>query len=58
MPSSYTVVYEGTPEAAGLTPGLYKVAAVVNIGPVENPCSQAILGYGYIAKRYLQVYAS
>ena len=56
--SSYTVVYEGTPEAAGLTPGLYKVAAVVNIGPVENPCSQAILGYGYIAKRYLQVYAS
>jgi hypothetical protein len=55
---AYTVTYEGTPEAAGLTPGLYKVAAVVNIGPVENPCSQVVLGYGYIAKRYLQVYAS
>jgi hypothetical protein len=52
----YTLTYKSTPDASGLTPGLYVIAAVASIGPVENECSQHILGYGYIAKQLLQVY--
>jgi hypothetical protein len=53
---SYTLTYKATPDAAQLVPGLYAIAAVASIGPVENECSQHILGYGYIAKQLLQVY--
>lgn len=52
----YTVTWEGTPEDAGLTPGLYGVAAVAKVGPVKNECSQPVLGYGYLAGKLLQVY--
>ncbi|HSM82620.1 MAG TPA: hypothetical protein VLS96_13090 [Nodosilinea sp.] len=53
---NYTLTFKSTPDAAGLVPGLYAIAAVASIGPVENKCSQHILGYGYIAKQLLQVY--
>lgn len=53
---SYTLTFVSTPDAAKLVPGLYAIAAVASIGPVENKCSQHILGYGYIAKQLLQVY--
>ena len=53
---SYTLTFKSTPEKAGLNSGLYVVAAIASIGPVENKCSQHILGYGYIAKQLLQVY--
>ena len=53
---TYTLTYEGTPEGANLTPGLYAIAAVASIGPVDHPCAQAVLGYGYIAGRLMQVY--
>lgn len=53
---TYTLTYKSTPEASGLTPGLYAIAGVAAIGPVENECSQHVLGYGYIAKQLLQVY--
>lgn len=52
----YTVTYTGTPSTSELTPGFYAIAAVVTIGPANNPCSQKVLGYGYIAKVLLQVY--
>lgn len=53
---SYTLTYSATPDAAQLVSGLYAIAAVASIGPVENECSTHILGYGYIAKQLLQVY--
>ncbi|MGB3202217.1 MAG: hypothetical protein WBA99_15035 [Nodosilinea sp.] len=53
---SYTLTYRATPDSATLVPGLYAIAAVASIGPVENKCSTHILGYGYIAKQLLQVY--
>ncbi|MGF1520096.1 MAG: hypothetical protein ACFCVB_20165 [Nodosilinea sp.] len=52
----YTLTFKSTPDDAHLVPGLYAIAAVASIGPVENKCSQHILGYGYIAKQLLQVY--
>lgn len=52
----YEVKWEGTPEDANLTPGLYGVAAVAQVGPVKHECSQPILGYGYLAGKLLQVY--
>ena len=54
---SYTITWEGTPEEANLTPGLYGVAAVAQVGPVRHECSQPILGYGYRAGLLLQVYS-
>lgn len=36
--------------------GLYEVAAVVTVGPVENPCTTKIWGHGYIEEVLLQVY--
>ncbi|PSN16366.1 hypothetical protein C7293_02860 [filamentous cyanobacterium CCT1] len=53
---SYTLTFKSTPDDAQLLPGLYAIAGVVAIGPVENKCTTPILGYGYIAKQLLQVY--
>ncbi|WP_346292197.1 hypothetical protein [Sphaerothrix gracilis] len=53
---SYVVCYEGTPQGAGLTPGFYKIASVVQVGPVDNECSHEILGFGFISEVLLQVY--
>ncbi|ESA32987.1 hypothetical protein N836_23270 [Leptolyngbya sp. Heron Island J] len=52
----YEVKWEGTPEEAELTAGLYGVAAVAQVGPVKHECSQPIIGYGYLAGKLLQVY--
>lgn len=52
----YEVKWEGTPGEVGLTPGLYGVAAVAQVGPVKHECSQPIIGYGYLAGKLLQVY--
>ncbi|MEO0535907.1 MAG: hypothetical protein AAF215_18790 [Cyanobacteria bacterium P01_A01_bin.123] len=56
--ANYTLTFEGTPESAGLTPGLYAIAAVVSIGPVDHACAQDVFGYGYIVGQLLQVYAA
>ena len=53
----YSIEWEGTPEMARLTPGLYGVAAIAQVGPVRHECSQPILGYGYLAGVLLQVYS-
>jgi hypothetical protein len=52
----YTLSYTGTPDQAGLTPGFYQAASVVKIGPAKHPCSQKVLGYGYIGEIRFQVY--
>jgi hypothetical protein len=52
----YTVTYTGTPKGTNLTAGFYEASAVVQVGPVDNPCSEEILGYGYIAEERFQVY--
>ena len=52
----YDLEWKGTPKDAKLTPGLYGVAAVAQVGPVKHECSQPIIGYGYLAGRLLQVY--
>jgi len=52
----YTVTYTGVPNADGLTEGLYEIAAVADIGPVENECKTPIFGHGYIAAVLLEVY--
>ncbi|MDJ0696315.1 hypothetical protein [Mastigocoleus sp. MO_188.B34] len=52
----YEVVYQGTPDSAGLTEGFYVIAAVANIGPCDHPCAQFLFGAGYVARVYLQVY--
>ncbi|NEQ54668.1 MAG: hypothetical protein F6K11_31820 [Leptolyngbya sp. SIO3F4] len=52
----YEIKWNGTPNGAQLTPGLYGVAAVAQVGPVKHECSQPIIGYGYLAGRLLQVY--
>ncbi|MGQ4647031.1 hypothetical protein [Lyngbya aestuarii] len=52
----YTITYEGTPDAAGLTSGFYAIAAVAEIGPGNHPCAQYVFGYGYVAGVLLQVY--
>lgn len=54
--AEYTLSWKGTPESLGLTPGLYAIAAVVSVSPADHPCSQEVIGYGYIATRLLQVY--
>ncbi len=55
---SYTIEVEVTPKELGLTPGVYAIAAVASIGPADTPCSQEVIGYGYIAGQLLQVYAA
>ena len=52
----YELEWVGTPNDAELTPGLYGVAAVSQVGPVKHECSQPIIGYGYLAGKLLQVY--
>ena len=52
----YALKWTGTPEEAQLTPGLYGVAAVAQVGPVKHECSQPIIGYGYLAGKLLQIY--
>ncbi|MEB3355208.1 MAG: hypothetical protein VKK04_00575 [Synechococcales bacterium] len=53
----YTLTWEGTPDAAGLTAGFYGIAAVATVGPVEHPCApKCAMGFGYIAGLLLQVY--
>ncbi|MEM8613719.1 MAG: hypothetical protein AAGF93_16970 [Cyanobacteria bacterium P01_H01_bin.105] len=52
----YELKWTGTPNEAMLTPGLYGVAAVAQVGPVKHDCSQPIIGYGYLAGKLLQVY--
>lgn len=53
---SYTLTYTGVPMKDGLTAGLYEIAAVVDIGPVENKCQTPVFGHGYIAEVLLEVY--
>jgi len=55
---SYTVEVEATPKELGLTPGVYAIAAVASIGPAHTPCSQDVIGFGYIAGQLLQVYVA
>ncbi len=52
----YTVTYTGVPLKDGLTPGLYEIAAVADIGPVENKCQTPVFGHGYIEEVLLEVY--
>ncbi len=52
----YTISWEGTPEEAGLTSGLYEIGATVTVGPSNHPCAQYIYGFGYIEEILLQVY--
>ncbi|MCS6814205.1 MAG: hypothetical protein NZ772_11675 [Cyanobacteria bacterium] len=46
-----------TPEARGLTDGLYEIAATVEVGPGCDPCAQHVFGRGYIQEFLLQVYS-
>jgi len=52
----YTITWTGTANDLNLSEGLYAIAAVASVSPYEHPCSQDVLGYGYIAARLLQVY--
>ncbi len=52
----YVVTWEGTPDMAKLTPGLYEIGATVTVGPGNHPCAQFIFGFGYIEEILLQVY--
>lgn len=52
----YEISWTGTPTDLGLDKGLYAIAAVVSISPADHPCSQEVIGYGYIAAQLLQVY--
>ena len=52
----YTLTWTGTAEDLKLTPGLYAIAAIANVSAHQHPCSQEVLGYGYMAARLLQVY--
>lgn len=52
---TYTITWHGTPKYAQMTPGLYAITGVVNIGPADHPCGQMLLGCGYIAGVLLQV---
>jgi hypothetical protein len=52
----YIIKWEGTPDQAKLTAGLYQIGATVTVGPGDNPCAQYIFGYGYIEEVLLQVY--
>ena len=52
----YVVTWEGTPDMAKLTPGLYEIGATVTVGPSSHPCAQFVFGFGYIEEILLQVY--
>lgn len=53
---TYTLTYTGIPAREGMTPGLYAIGAVVEVGPVKNACSTKVFGHGYIKEVCLQVY--
>jgi hypothetical protein len=53
---AYVIYWEGTPDMAKLTPGLYEIGATVTIGPSSHPCAQFVFGFGYIEEILLQVY--
>ncbi|HIK46469.1 MAG TPA: hypothetical protein IGR64_16545 [Leptolyngbyaceae cyanobacterium M65_K2018_010] len=52
----YTITWKGTGDALGLGKGLYAVAAIASVSAYDHPCSQDVLGYGYIAARLLQIH--
>ncbi|NJL45919.1 MAG: hypothetical protein HC922_09850 [Leptolyngbyaceae cyanobacterium SM2_3_12] len=52
----YTVTWTGTADDLDLAKYVYGIAAVASVSPNDHPCSQDVLGYGYIAARLLQVY--
>ncbi|HIK46470.1 MAG TPA: hypothetical protein IGR64_16550 [Leptolyngbyaceae cyanobacterium M65_K2018_010] len=52
----YTITWKGTAEELKMGKGLYAVAAIASVSPYDHPCSQDVLGYGYVAARLLQVY--
>lgn len=52
----YTITWQGTAAGLNLGKGLYGIAAVASVSPADHPCSQDVLGYGYIAARLLQVF--
>ncbi len=54
----YTITWKGTAKQLKLGKGLYGIAAIADVSAAEHPCSQEVLGYGYIAARLLQVYAA
>ena len=51
----YRLQWTGTAATARLSPGLYAVAAIAQIGPVNHGSSQPVVGYGYLAGKLLQV---
>lgn len=53
---AYDLELEDIPSDLDLEPGLYAVSTTVEIGPAAPECSQAVLGYGYLAKVMLQVH--
>ncbi len=53
---AYVISWEGTPDIAKLTPGLYEIGATVTVGPSNHPCAQFVFGFGYIEEILLQVY--
>jgi len=52
----YTLTWTGTPDALNIGKGLYGVAAIASISPADHPCSQEVIGYGYVAARLMQVF--
>jgi hypothetical protein len=54
----YTLTFTGVPQSVAMTPGLYEVAAVATIGPVDHQCSTCVFGHGYIGEVLLEVYAA
>ena len=54
----YTLTYTSNAVKAGLTSGLYSIAAISTIGPVENECSSCVFGHGYLDRLLVQVYPS
>ncbi|ASC71068.1 uncharacterized protein XM38_020180 [Halomicronema hongdechloris C2206] len=53
---TYTLTWTGTPDMLGLTKGLYGIAAIISVSPADHPCSQDVIGYGYVAARLMQVF--
>lgn len=53
---TYTVTWTGTPDSLNLDKGLYALAAIVSVSPADHPCSQEVIGYGYVAARLMQVF--
>lgn len=54
----YTLTYTTNPVSAKLTAGLYSIAAIASIGPVENECSSCVFGHGYLDRLLVEVYPS